>query len=239
MTVSKVTDLIIASAYEISSPAGDGIHSWVSTEANNIRAINWRDLEADKQGSDRIYRQLLLCNFHRSENSQRSVKGIIEHGEGIQAELQLSDPHCEYPDSRYQELSAPVKFDSIASAKKWCELAALEVLEIMDVPYPAFNSEIIAGVGETIPYPGVMEIEGKKLWVTSFGLAAAEDSECRQIWGIRNRIPCLMGMSVNSQFVDTKVPLSEVSLGAFSETAWRTLLKQARKLQSDRTLSDI
>jgi len=234
MTVIKVTDLIIAPAYEISSPAGDGIHSWVTTEINNIRSINWRDLEADKSHSERIYRQLLLCNFHRSEKSGRSVKGIIEHGlEGIKAELQLSDPHCEYPDSRYQELSAPVKFDSIASAKKWCELAALEVLEIMDVAYPAFNSEIIALVGSAIPYPGVMEIEGKKLWVTGFGLAVEEDSQCRQIWGIRNRIPCLMGISVNSQFVDTKLPLSEVSLGAISETAWRTLLNFARKLQRD------
>ncbi|MFN6568233.1 hypothetical protein [Dendronalium sp. ChiSLP03b] len=234
MTVTKVTDLIIAPAYEISDPAGDGIHSWFCTEINNIRSINWRDLEADKPQSERIYRQLLLCNFHRSEKSGRSVKGIVEHGlEGIKAELQLSDPNCEYPEFRYQELLAPVKFNSIASAKKWCELAALEVLEIMSVAYPAFNSEIIALVGSAIPYPGVMEIEGKKVWVTGFGLAITEDEECRQIWGIRNRIPCLMGMSVNSQVVDTKLTLSEVSLGAISETAWRTLLNIARKFQSN------
>jgi hypothetical protein len=231
MTVTKVTDLTIASAYRISSSAGDGIHSLVSTERNNIQEIKWRDLEADKQQFERIYKQLLLCNFYRSVDSKRSVKGIVEHGlEGIIAEIQLSDPHCE---SKYQELSPTVKFDTIANAKKWCELAALEILSIMEVAYPAFGSEIIAGVGETIPYPGVMEIEGRKIWVTGFGLADVEERECRQIWGIKNRIPCLMGMSVNSQYVDTKVPLSEVRLAAITETAWRLLIQQVRKLKNN------
>ncbi|MBW4564896.1 MAG: hypothetical protein KME32_27990 [Mojavia pulchra JT2-VF2] len=233
MTVTKVTDLTIASAYCISSPAGDGIHSWVSAERNNIQEIKWRDLEADKPQSERIYQQLLLCYFYKSVKSGRSVKGILEHGlEGIKAEIQLSDPHCE-PEFKYQELSPTVRFDTVKSAKKWCELAALEVLEIMEVAYPAFNSEIIAGVGETIPYPGVMEIDGRKILLTGFGLADVEDLDCRQIWGIKNRTPCLMGMSVNSQYVDTKVPLPEVRLAAISETAWRLLIQQVRKLKNN------
>ena len=153
--------------------------------------------------------------------------------QGIRAELQLSSLNA---DPTYQELSPPVKFDSIASAKKWCELAALEVLEIMGISYPAFNSEIIACMGDAIPYPGVVEIEGEKFWVTGFGLATVEDAECRQIWGIRNRTPCILGMEVDSQFLDTKVPLPEVRLGSISETAWRMLLRQARKVQNERAV---
>ncbi len=234
MTVTKVTDLTIAPAEELSSSFGDGIHELVSTEGNQIRAINWRDLEADKPLTNRFFRQLLLCNFHRFQRLGRSVRGIVEHGqEGITAELQLSSLNS---DPIYQEVSPPVKFDSIASAKKWCELAALEVLEIMGVPYPAINSEVIAFVGEDMPYPGVMEIEGEKFWVTGFGLATVEDVECRQIWGIRNRIPCMLGMEVDSQFLDAKVPLPEVRLGSISETAWRMLFKQARKLQNERAV---
>lgn len=231
MTVSKVTGLTIAPAYELSSSFGDGIHKLVSTEGNDIRAIKWRDLQetSEPSESNRIFRQLLLCNFHRFQPSGRSVRGVVEHtSEGIRAELQLSSLNC---DPIYQELSPPVKFDSIASAKKWCELAALEVLEIMGISYPAFNSEVIACVGDAIPYPGVMEIEGRKFWVTGFGLATVEDAECRQIWGIRNRIPCMLGMGG-----DIKILLPEIRLGSISETAWRMLLKQAKKFQNERAV---